>query len=195
MTSFSLRERDALCDLALDLGPEAPTLCEGWRVRDLLEHLVTREQPWRLVPRLSTPAAELAYDDLVARVRRPAGYLRTLPALDAAANTVELFVHHEDVRRAQPGWTERVLPAADQDALWKGLGVVGRVLAMRAGVPLVVTDGARTRALRRGDDPVTVRGHVSELVLFLFGRGELGELVFEGADDRVAELKTARRGF
>jgi hypothetical protein len=37
------------------------------------------------------------------------------------ANTVEYFVHHEDVRRAGEGWTERQLPAGQSDALWKRL--------------------------------------------------------------------------
>ena len=27
--------------------------------------------------------------------------------IDTLANTVEFFVHHEDVRRAQAGWTPR----------------------------------------------------------------------------------------
>ena len=38
-TSLARRERDALCDLALLLGPDAPTLCEGWDARDLVTHL------------------------------------------------------------------------------------------------------------------------------------------------------------
>jgi hypothetical protein len=37
------------------------------------------------------------------------------------ANTVEYFVHHEDVRRAVEGWAERELPRGLSDALWKRL--------------------------------------------------------------------------
>jgi hypothetical protein len=38
------RERRELCDLFGDLGPEAPTLCEGWATMDLAVHLVVRER-------------------------------------------------------------------------------------------------------------------------------------------------------
>jgi hypothetical protein len=37
-------ERRALADLFLELGPDAPTLCEGWRTADLAAHLVVRER-------------------------------------------------------------------------------------------------------------------------------------------------------
>ena len=43
MTSLARRERHALCDLALELGPDAPTLCGDWTTRDLLAHLLVRE--------------------------------------------------------------------------------------------------------------------------------------------------------
>ncbi|HBA95165.1 MAG TPA: TIGR03085 family protein, partial [Acidimicrobiaceae bacterium] len=37
-------ERAALCDLLLDVGPEAPTLCEGWTAAHMAAHLVLRER-------------------------------------------------------------------------------------------------------------------------------------------------------
>ena len=37
------RERHALCDTALALGPDVPTLCGGWTARDLVAHLLVRE--------------------------------------------------------------------------------------------------------------------------------------------------------
>ena len=37
------RERSELCDLFLAVGPEAPTLCDGWTTLDLAAHLVVRE--------------------------------------------------------------------------------------------------------------------------------------------------------
>ena len=36
-------ERRGLCDLLLEVGPDAPTLCTGWTTRDLAAHLVVRE--------------------------------------------------------------------------------------------------------------------------------------------------------
>src|ERR1700757_3956767 len=38
------QERTTLCDLLLEVGPEAPTLCQGWTTADLAAHLVVRER-------------------------------------------------------------------------------------------------------------------------------------------------------
>ncbi len=37
-------ERGRLCDLFLEVGPDSPTLCEGWTTADLAAHLVIRER-------------------------------------------------------------------------------------------------------------------------------------------------------
>ena len=44
MSSPARAERAALCDLFLEVGPDAPTLCGGWTTRDLAAHLVVRER-------------------------------------------------------------------------------------------------------------------------------------------------------
>src|SRR5699024_11776445 len=41
--TFSQEERRQLADLFRQVGPDAPTLCEGWTTRDLAVHLVLRE--------------------------------------------------------------------------------------------------------------------------------------------------------
>ena len=38
------RERQQLADLMASVGPDAPTLCEGWTVRDLAAHLAQAGQ-------------------------------------------------------------------------------------------------------------------------------------------------------
>ena len=43
MTSIAAHERMLLCALAQQLGPDEPTLCAGWTVRDLVAHLLVRE--------------------------------------------------------------------------------------------------------------------------------------------------------
>ncbi len=43
MTRLARSERAALCDLALQVGADRPTLCEGWTVKDLVVHLLVRE--------------------------------------------------------------------------------------------------------------------------------------------------------
>ena len=42
--SYSRDERLALCALLEKTGPDAPTLCEGWKTGDLAAHLVLRER-------------------------------------------------------------------------------------------------------------------------------------------------------
>ena len=60
------QERTLLCDLLDELGPGAPTLCEGWVTADLAAHLVVRERRPDSGPGLVWPALA-GYTD---RVRR-----------------------------------------------------------------------------------------------------------------------------
>ncbi len=59
MTDLSLDaiERERLCDLMEELGPEAPTLLDPWTTRDLAAHLVLREHDNRAAPGLVVPGA------------------------------------------------------------------------------------------------------------------------------------------
>jgi hypothetical protein len=93
------------------------------------------------------------------------------------------------------GWLPRTLSADDEGQLWRHLARVGMVLVRPAGVPVVISDGARTATLRRGDDPVVVTGPVGELTLFLYGRSSVRGLAFDGPADRVDALRSAQLGF
>jgi len=205
--SLARRERAALCDLALDVGPDAPTLCDDWNVRDLVCHLIVRERrPWAvpgiMISALSgVTAREMAklarhpFPSLVTRLRNPSGTPFALGRVDRAANTTEFFVHHEDIRRARHAWEPRALDEDDADELWRQLSRTGRLLARPAGVPVTVVDDYGRRAvLRSGERPVVITGPVSELLLFLSGRRQLGELAFDGPQHRIAALRQARLG-
>lgn len=203
--SFARSERLALADLALTLGADAPTLCSGWTVRDLVVHLLVRERrplaaPGILVPalsglidRASTALERRPFEELVAQLRTPPLPMRG--PVERLMNTIEFFVHHEDVRRAQPGWTPRTLSATDEAQLWKPLSFMGRGLVRPAGVPVVVTSGSRRAVLRGGDDPVVLSGPVGETVLFLFGRSAVTGLSFNGPAAKVEALRGASLGF
>jgi uncharacterized protein (TIGR03085 family) len=195
------RERSALCDLMDEVGPDAPTLCEGWTTYDLAAHLVLREGSPLAVAGLAFPPLErltnrgmdrlrsrVPYLTLVERVRQGPPLLSPFrpPQVDRMANAVEYFVHHEDVLRAQPGRPGRRLERRDQDSLWGRVGALGRLLARRApvGIELVRSDVEDARRIRSGEPTLVVRGLPGELVMFAYGRGADADVEVEG--DRAA---------
>ena len=116
-------ERHALCNLFLEVGPDAPTLCEGWNTRDLAAHIIVREsRPDAAGGILIKPLAAYGekvrkgvalrdWKSLVEAIRNGPPRLSPmrLTFLDRLTNTLEFFVHLEDVRRAQPNWEPRTL--------------------------------------------------------------------------------------
>ena len=111
---------------------------------------------------------------------------------------LEYFVHHEDLRRAQPGWEPRELPMADEDELWKLLPGSAKLATRKVGLPIVVRRSDRPgkqATVRKGDDPVIVTGRPSELVLFFFGRDQLDGVTFDGPATATTRLQEADRGF
>jgi uncharacterized protein (TIGR03085 family) len=208
--SLARRERHDLCDLALTLGQDAPTLCGDWAAKDLVAHLLVREnRPLAglgiAVPALSGLAdremAKLGRRDfpvLVAKLRDPRLTPYAIKPLEKLLNTLEFFVHHEDLRRAQPGWEPRTLDPADEQRLWAAIKGGGKLAVRKVGVPvrIVRSDVAGESAtLRRGADPATVTGLPSELALFLFGRDHTRGLEFDGPAESVARLRSAELGF
>ena len=204
-------ERAALCALLDRLGPGAPTLCEGWATEDLAAHLVLRERRLDAAPGIALPflAGYTAavqervkrrhpYPELVGLVRHgpprwtPYGLV---PGLDEIVNTIELFVHHEDVRRAQAGWEPRVIPRDLQETFWQRLRSGARFFLRGAPVGVVLRrpDGAKT-AGRMAEPAVVVTGEPSELLLFAFGRQAHARVTYEGDPDTVTRLREARFG-
>ena len=55
MTTFVTTERDALCDTALEVGEDAPTLSGDWTAKDLLCHLLVRERSLIGAPGIQVP--------------------------------------------------------------------------------------------------------------------------------------------
>lgn len=205
--SLARRERSALCDLALELGPDSPTLCTGWSAQDLVVHLLVRERSplggagivvsplSGFTERASARYQRRGYDALVAQLRSP-GLIFAIPAVDKAANTFEYVVHHEDLRRGVPGWEPRQLDPADLDALWSQLGKGASLVGRKLPVPTIVrrADTGDSAVAKKGADPVTITGDVVELILFLFGRDDAAGLVLDGPEDAVAAVRAADLG-
>jgi len=181
------RERRGLVEAMIATGPDAPTLCGTWTVRDLAAHLIVRERRPDAAPgillrplagRLESVQAKTAgkqFDELLELVRTGPPWWSPLKPVDAVANLSEMFVHHEDVRRAAAGWEPRELPAEDEDRLWKLLRRLGRVAYRKSPVPVTLaTPDGRSVAVVSGDGPeVTLTGKPSELVLHAFGREQV----------------------
>ncbi|GGO87024.1 TIGR03085 family protein [Nocardioides phosphati] len=201
-------ERDQLCDLALAVGPDAPTLCGAWDVRHLMAHLLVRDRQPHNAVGIFARALAGRHDDAVdttarrdfattVEAVRSARSPLALPGVDTLANTIEYFVHHEDVRRrAGATWQPRTLPDSTVKALWRALPVIGRVIVRDADVPVQVrrSDTGTTLQLRRGENPVVLVGEVSEIVLYLYGRGAVADVAFEGPDAHITALKAADLG-
>lgn len=207
-TQHAQRERRELAELMLQVGPDAPTLCEGWTTRDLAAHLVVRESRpdaslglavgplsgW--TDRVTRSAATRPYPELVRAVRNGPPRLSwfALPGAEGLGNLTEYVIHHEDVRRAQPDWQPRVLADDLSDELWGRLRTLGRLLVRRVpvGVRLARADGHReVQVLRGGEPTVTLTGTALDLLLRLHGRTAV-DVEITGPDDAVAAFSAAR---
>lgn len=209
MTALSRTERSELCDLALRLGEDEPTLCGGWDVKDLVVHLLVREgSPAAIgitVPALakvtdlaSQRLSDRDFEELVERLRKgppfysPFGWSK----VDRMFNTLEFFVHHEDIRRAQPTWEPRALSRRAESLLWAQVRVAGKGLVRGApvGVVLERSDNGKRAVLRNATRSVVVRGLPSELTLFVYGRKDQAKVELAGSDDDVAALRGSEMG-
>jgi uncharacterized protein (TIGR03085 family) len=205
--NWARAERHALCDLLAETGPDAPTLCQGWTTGDLAAHLVVRERrpdaaPGIVVPLLAGHTERVQrqlgnatpFPRLVELLRQgpPAWSPLAWPGVEGAANTVEFFVHHEDVRRAQEGWTPRELPSALEEELWRRLKM-GRFTLRRLPVEITLAEpDGRTQRLTKGGRQARVHGLPSELTLWTVGRKDAARVELTGEAEAVNVLSQAR---
>ena len=228
--SYSREERLALCALLDKTGPDAPTLCEGWTTGDLAAHLVLRERrPDAAAGVIGGPLAgytarvqqriraRTPFPDLVRSIRSgpPRLSVMALPGVDERANAVEFFVHHEDVRRAAPGWEPRELSDGESDMLWQRLRMA-RFLLRKAPVGVELArddivlagdntglagdstsdgasaDGPAYRITAKNATPaVTVVGSPAELTMWVMGRRTAAQIRMDGTQAAVTKLAEA----
>ena len=208
-TNFATIERSTLCDLFLEVGPDAPTLCEGWTTRDLAAHLVVREhRPDAALGIIASPIAahgekirrkmaERPWEDLVATVRNgPPWWSPTrLASLDRLTNTNEFFIHHEDVRRAVDGWEPRVLDDDLTAQLGLMLSRMSKLMMRKAPTGVTVRVGSGDPIVARDAEPsVEISGDAGELMLFGNGRQAHARVELDGPADAVAALSAAQLG-
>jgi uncharacterized protein (TIGR03085 family) len=207
---YARDERLGLCSTLTEVGPDAPTLCAGWTARDLAAHLVLRER--RMDAAAGIPGGPLAghtarvqrrlaehtpYTELIDTIRSGPPRLSPyrIPGMDERINTVEFFVHHEDVRRGQPNWKPRELLDGMSGTLWDRLSMARFLLRkVRVGVEFAREDGedsAYRMTVRRGTPVVTVIGTPAELTLYTAGRRSAAQVRLDGTDAAVEMVTQA----
>ncbi|MBI3977258.1 MAG: maleylpyruvate isomerase family mycothiol-dependent enzyme [Chloroflexi bacterium] len=168
-----IAERQELLDLCRSLAPaewETPSLCAGWRVRDVVAHIVGEERDLGEYLRTLTPNRANARavakrkgwptDELIREMEtllRPGFLYRLLPQFGLLDN----WVHHQDIRRPlqrprrhDPERLTLVLNAAWSVKRW----------SLR-GVRLVATDIDWSRG-----DGLAASGPAEALAMALMGR-------------------------
>ncbi len=202
-------ERRALCDLFEQVGPDAPTLCEGWQTRDLAAHLVLRDRRpdaaggimisalAARTQRVQDSYAAKPWEELVTLVRTgpPRWSPLAIPALNELANGAEYFIHHEDVRRGGEGWEPRPADARRDAMAWRAVGLTGRMSYKRSTVGVVLRRPDGTQAqLHQGPSTVAIVGEPGELLLHVFGR-KAARVTFEGDQAAIGVVQGLERSF
>jgi uncharacterized protein (TIGR03085 family) len=193
----------------LEVGPDAPTLCKGWSTRDLAAHIIVREsRPDAAGGILIKPlaaygekvrkgVAQRDWKSLVEAIRNgpPRISPMRLAFLDRLTNTVEFFVHLEDVRRAQPNWEPRTLLDDLESQLRTSITQGGRLFARKSpcGLVLQIAHGASIVA-KKGEPAVTVTGEVGELIMFVYGRQDHARVELSGPGDLVQAVRSTAFG-
>lgn len=211
MTRLALVERQAICETFLRVGPDAATLCSPWRTRDLAAHLVIRDSRPDLIAglflsplqgRLEAGMQEYAtrpWNALVEAVRTgpPVWSPARVALVDTAMNTIEFFVHHEDVLRAGDVFAPRDLDPEHERGLWATITRLSRAMVRESDVGVVFVADGYGRFTARKPGPlgtVVVRGRPGELVLFASGRQRVADVELEGTEEALATLLSAKLG-
>ncbi len=201
--TFSAAQRNKLKELFLQLGPNAPTLCEGWETKDLAAHLWIRENRVdaaagmfisQLQPRLERLTEETLARDYETVVQEwAAGPPRWFKAGDAKMNTMEHFIHHEDVRRANGMTDPQPLSEAANRQLYAALKLFSSSKLRKSQSPVVLYPCGFDRIIvadkkgvsENGSDVTRISGEVGELLLWVSGR-DVVDVAIDGDVSKIS---------
>jgi uncharacterized protein (TIGR03085 family) len=205
--SIAQRERAALVTTMRGAGPDQPTLCGQWTTRELAAHLVVRERRLDAAPGIMVPAladytervtqqvaAETDWNVLLDKIASGPPLLSPFKLLDPVVNVAEMFIHHEDVRRAVSDWEPRELEDDELTAIARQVGMMARMgLGKAPGhVSLRTPEGKTLATVGRGAT-VVVTGAPLELLMFASGRDQ-ARVEFSGDDEAIVAVRAARGG-
>jgi uncharacterized protein (TIGR03085 family) len=198
-------ERAALCDTLERLGPDAPTLCEGWTTADLAAHLVVRERKPLTAPGIVLGGPFASYTTSAMEKEKAKGYAVLLATLRggppgfmkstmAGVNVNENWVHHEDVRRANGDAPRPEDPdtAAILAGVIKRTGKFGTRRIKPCGLALDLPD--EMIILRAGHPTAVMHGAIGECVLYLAGRRDAAVVTLDGDPAAIETLRTVKLG-
>lgn len=204
--SFQQKEREKLAQLMLELGPDAPTLCEGWTTHDLAVHLFIRENRTHLAGGYMVPALKSVTDGTEKKFKQQpyerivnqwaAGPPLHIKPLDSFINVSENFIHHEDVRRGGGTVEPREFSRAVETKLMGAAKMMGKMALSSSDVPVVLTPpnhppvtlGGKRGVAEQGDRVVRVKGDSGELLLWVTGRDAV-QVEIEGDSAAVKKVK------
>ena len=177
--------RLSIADLLDELDPsewDRPSLCAGWRVRDVAGHLslvptiTTWEMvraapragfnPHRINTRLARRYGDRPTHAIVSRIREHAGARRTARVLDERDSLFDVAVHSQDIALPLRRTVEVPVASARQglDRVWE-MGWPFKAQQRLSGLGLRATDAD----WQVGDGPA-VEGTALSLLLLLTGR-------------------------
>jgi uncharacterized protein (TIGR03083 family) len=177
-------ERASLADLLDSLSEqewEAPSLCAGWRVRDVAAHLTLSQMGVlpavvavvrargnfnRMVHDTAVRQARLPAGEYAPRLRAMAGSRKKAPGVSHLEPLIDVLVHGQDIAiplgRNRPVPTEAAMAAADR--VWPDL-FPWRAARKLSGVRFRATDCSWTAG-----DGELVEGPIAAILLLLTGR-------------------------
>jgi uncharacterized protein (TIGR03085 family) len=202
-------ERRAFAETLEAVGPDAPTLAGSWTAADIAAHVLSldrlggvptflgRTVVSRWAIRLNDAAGRFADASIKAIRRRgfawsierlrlaPPGLL--LRPSVAAVGLFEVFVHHEDVRRASGPSARRAAP----DGLIAAVPWLLRYHRKLLPEVALVVRGAETEFSTGTGTRVVLEGDPAEVVLWLAGRSQVADVRLSGDEDAVRRLHHA----
>ncbi|GAB3589384.1 TIGR03085 family metal-binding protein [Calidifontibacter terrae] len=212
MSSFAQSERAGLVATMREVGPDAPTLCGDWKVRDLAAHLILRERRpdaalgIMLAPlagrteKVQEAFAQHPFDELLETIGSgpPKWSPFAFGRIDEAANLGEYFIHHEDILRAADPGARRTLDKDLSSALFALLPRMAKLTLREARTGVVADCGSIGRrslkSPKDGHGNVVLLGEPQEVLLYAYGRGAVTDVELDGADHDVEELRQTPLG-
>ena len=132
----------------------------------------------------------MSWEQLVSTVRRGPPLL--LRPFDGPMNTVEFFIHVEDLRRGQEGWEPRAISPELADALWARVGPGG--MAKKVPATIVISSPGETTSRAAPGRCSRVTGDPGEHTMFGAGRQQAARVEISGDATLAAQLRAASLG-